>query len=124
MTVPAHTTQALAWTTLKALRGETVRYHVGSASVELTAVFAKPDASQVDTEDNLVLESRAWDVLIDPAWPSSAPAAFSGLEPGRGHKIVRADGSTYFVQPSDSNQTCWRWSDALHTWRRVHTEAK
>ena len=116
--------KAIQWKAVKAQRGETVTYHSGDDSVELTAVFSRPNPVQVDGEENIVFESRSWDVLIDPAWPSGAPAKFtSTYEPAHGEKVVRADGSTFLVQPSDSADLCWRWSDGDHTWRRVFVEA-
>lgn len=113
---------AVAWTTLKTRRGETVTYQSGSAEVELTAVFTQPQKNQVDGEESMVFESRSWDILIDPSWPDDAPAAFTNLEPGHGDIITRSDGTTYKVQPSDPGDPVWRWSDGQHTWRRVFVE--
>lgn len=113
-----------AWATAKAMRGEPVTYQSGSAEVELTAIFSRPEVSQVDGEENFVFTSRNWDVLIDASWPSNAPGAFSGLKPAQGDKIIRADGSEYYVQPSDATGLCWRWSDGAHTFRRVFTEER
>ena len=114
----------IAWTVLKARRGESVTYTSGSASVVLTGVFSQPKANQVDGEENIVFESRAWDVLIDPTWPDNAPAAFSGLEPSQGDTITRSDGSVYQVQRSDAVDACWRYSDGQHTWRRVFVQER
>lgn len=71
MTTPlAATLKALAWKATKTQRGETVTYYSGDDSVELTAVFSRPNPVQVDGEENVVFESRSWDILIDPTWPT------------------------------------------------------
>ena len=111
------------WTALKAQRGETLTYRSGSSEASLTGVLTRPAPAQVDGEGNVVFESRAWDVLIDPAWPDDAPAAFtSDYEPLIGDEIERDDGTIYKVQPSDVADACWRWSDGSHTFRRVFVE--
>lgn len=110
----------LAWRVLKAQRGERVTYHAGSYSVELTAVLTRPTAAQVDTNEDAVIESRAWDWLIDPA--DLIDADGETIEPARGNKIERSDGTVYRIQPSDARGLCWRWSEGQHTWRRTHTE--
>jgi hypothetical protein len=112
----------VAWTALKARRGESVTYASGSASVVITAVFTQPKANQVDGEENIVYESRSWDMLINPTWPDDAPAAFDDLEPSQGDTVTRSDGSVYQVQPSDAIDACWRYSDGQHTWRRVFVQ--
>jgi hypothetical protein len=120
----AASVKAIAWKAVKAQRGETVTYYSGDDSVELTAVFSRPNPQQVDGEAEIVFESRNWDVLIDPTWPSGAPAIFAAdYEPEHGDKLVRADGTAYKVQPSDSSDLCWRWADSDKTFRRVFVEA-
>lgn len=112
------------WATLKSQRGETVTYHRADDSVELTAVFSRPNAIQVDGEQTAVFESRSYDALIDPAWPAGAPESFNGAEPEHGDKIERSDGSLYYVQPSDAADACWRWADGMRTFRRVFIEER
>lgn len=116
--------QQVAWDILKQQRGEAVTFAFGSASVSLTGVFTRPNQGQVDTSEAVVIESRSWDVLIDPSWPDDAPEEFTDLEPQRGAIITRADGSQYVVQPSEADQVEWRWSGPNHTWRRVHVEER
>jgi hypothetical protein len=121
--VPPHAALLrLAWRTLQAQRGETITYHVGSYSIviERKAVLTRPVTQQVDTGENLAIESRAWDWLIDP--DDLVDANGDRLEPDRGHRIEREDGIKYSVQPSDAGALAWRWSDGSHTWRRVHAE--
>lgn len=113
-----------SWQTLKAVRGETVTYHRADDSVELTAVFSRPNAAQVDGEESVVFESRSYDALIDADWPTTAPASFTGAEPEHGDKIERSDGTFYYVQPSDAADACWRWSDGARTFRRVFIEER
>lgn len=115
---------AAHWTALKSRYGETVTYSSGSASVQLTAVLSQPKADQVATEESIVLESRPWTWLIDPIWPSSAPAAFATLEPSQGDTITRADGTIYQVQPSSTNGPCWRFSDGQNSFRRVYVQER
>lgn len=110
------------WAMLKARRGEVVTYRIGSDSVELTAVMTQPKARQVDADNNVAIESKAWEFLIDPAWPADAPAAFAGVKPSHGDVIEREDGETFRVQPSSPDGPYWRWSDGQHTWRRVFAE--
>lgn len=112
------------WATTKTLRGETATYQRGDSSVQLTVVFSRPNANQVDGEESIVFESRSYDALIDPDWPESAPAAFSNAEPEHGDRIVRSDGTEYVVQPSDAADACWRWSDGNRTFRRVFIEER
>lgn len=113
---------AATWTALKAQRGETLTYRSGSLEASVTGIISRPAAGQIDGEENLVYESRAWDVLIDPDWPVGAPAAFTRYEPLIGDEIERADGTIYKVQPSDVADATWRWSDGNHTFRRVFVE--
>ncbi len=112
--------QRIAWQALRAARGEPITYTAGSVSVDLVAVKTRPAAAQVDTVEGVVLESREWDWLMDPA--ELVNAAGEAIEPARGHKLTAADGSEYLPQPSGATDLVWRWSDGLHTWRRVHTE--
>lgn len=112
--------QRIAWQALRAARGEPIRYTAGSIVVDLVAVKTRPAANQVDTADGIVYESREWDWLMDPAELVNTNG--ETIEPARGHKITAADGTEYKPQPSGATETVWRWSDGLHTWRRVHTE--
>jgi hypothetical protein len=120
MTAPALTLQRLLWQTLLKTRGEIVTYRAtGFELAEITVVITRPGEDQVNVDDNFVLESKQWDVLIDPA--TLLTPAGDQFEPSLGHQIIRTGGIVYRVKPGDSAKTCWRWSDGLHTWRRVHT---
>lgn len=110
----------LALRVLKEQRGETVTYTVAGYSIELVGVLTRPTAQQTDMAEDAVIESRAWDWLIDPAELLDADG--EQIEPARGHKITRADGTVYLIQPSDVSDLCWRWSDGQRTWRRIHSE--
>jgi hypothetical protein len=113
--------QRAAWLTLLATRGELVSYESPDATLTaLKVVFTRPGEDQVELDENYTLESKAWDVLIDPA---TLVADGEPFEPSLGHKITKADGSVYRVQSGDGTRTPWRWSDALKTWRRVHAVA-
>jgi hypothetical protein len=122
MASPHAAIQRIALATLLAARGEPVTYSAGSYSVELRAAKTRPAGSQVDAAEGFQIESRAWDWIVDPS--ELLDAGGEQLEPKAGHKITTADGAEYRVQPSDGSELAWRWSDGLHTWRRVHTEAK
>ncbi len=122
LNVPPHAALLrLALRTLQAQRGETITYHIGSYSIEIEkAVLTRPISQQVDTGENMAIESRAWDWLIDPA--DLVDADGEQIEPSRGHRIERQDGTKYSIQPSDAGALAWRWSEGSHTWRRVHAE--
>lgn len=120
MPAPALSLQTVLWRTLIRTRGEVVTYR--SAGLELpnlTVVITRPGETQIDLAENFTLESKQWDVLIDPATLVNPDG--SQIEPSLGHEIIRTGGLIYRVKPGDSSRTCWRWSDGLHTWRRVHT---
>lgn len=110
---------AIAWTALKARRGEEITYHSGDESVAVTAVFTRPVEEQVDGDENIVFEKRQWDVLLDPQWPDSAPVAFTDYQPSPGDLVERADGTLFRVTPETGSDPAWRWSGSEHTWRRV-----
>ena len=120
--VPPHAALLrIAWRTLQVQRGESITYYVGSYSIVIEkAVLTLPGSGQVDTGENLAIETRSWDWLIDP--DDLVNASGDRIEPDRGHRIERADGTKYAVQPSDAASLAWRWSDGSHTWRRTHTE--
>lgn len=112
--------ERIAWLALVAARGETITYSAGSLSVEMVAVKTRPTTGQVPTSENVIVEARAWDWLIDPA--ELVNADLEPVEPRRGHKITTDDGTEYKLLPGSSGESVWRWSSAAHTWRRVHTE--
>lgn len=120
MTAPALSLQQVLWRTIIRTRGEVVTYiAAGFEITDLTVVITRPGEDQVDIAENFTLESKQWDVLIDPATLLKPDG--SQFEPSLGHQIVRTGGLVYRVKSGDSAKTCWRWSDGLHTWRRVHT---
>lgn len=119
MTTSHERALAANWRALKRLRGETITYSIGSQSIAITAVFTRAAASKVDGEENIVFQSRPSDILIDPTWPDDAPAAFTNAEPTTGDLVTRADGTVFQVQPSDSVNLTWRYSDGNNTFRRV-----
>lgn len=111
------------WLTLRALYGEPVTYRAGDLVIEeLVAVPARVDGQQVATAEESVVSSRGQDWLIDPA--ELVDESGEQVEPAHGHTIERESGEVYKVQPTDTAQDVWRWSDGSHTWRRVHSERK
>lgn len=120
MTSPALTLQKLLWQTLLKARGELVTYRAaGFELTEIAVVFTRPGENQIEVEDGFTLESKQWDVLADPATLLKPDG--TQFEPSLGHQITRTGGITYRVKPGDATANCWRWSDGLHTWRRIHT---
>lgn len=120
MPAPAITLQQLLWQTLLNTRGEFVTYRAaGFELTEIEVVFTRPGENQIEVDDGFVIESKQWDVLADPA--TLVNPAGAQFEPSLGHQIIRTGGLTYRVKPGDATKNCWRWSDGLHTWRRIHT---
>ena len=65
LNVPPHAALLrIAWRTLQVQRGESITYYVGSYSVVIEkAVLTRPVSGQVDTGENLAIETRSWDWL-------------------------------------------------------------
>lgn len=108
------------WLTLRAQYGEPITYRAGDLVVALVAVPAAVGGRQIGTEQ-MAASVRGLDWLIDP--DELVDADGLRIEPRHGHRITRADGTEYRVQPTDTAASVWRWSDSLQTWRRVNTEA-
>lgn len=117
----AKTIQQVHWQTLLRSRGEPVTYIVSEEySIEdLMIVVTRPVESTVQIDQAIVLDNSQWDALIDP--DTLVDADGNRIEPQQGHLIVRADGTRLRVEPTNGGRKCWRWSEALETWRRVHT---
>ena len=117
---PAISVQRVHWLTLLKTRGVFVTYKATGFDVsQLNVVFTRPGEDQVNVDENFALESKQWDVLIDPA--TLVDSSGNTFEPSLGHQVVKEDGTIYRVQPGNGSRNCWRWSDGLQTWRRVHT---
>ncbi len=115
----ALTIQQVHWRTLLRERGELVDYDTGSQVIsDVKVVVTRPGEDQVDLNESIAIENKQWDFLIDP---DSIRASGVRIVPKHGHKITRRDGTVYTVEPASSGRNCWRWSDGLQTWRRVHT---
>jgi hypothetical protein len=116
------------WLALRSLHGEPVTYRAGDLVIDkhpttgepLKAVPAKVDGQQVALSDTTTVTSRGQDWLIDP--DELLDGNLERVEPEHGHTITTQSGDVYAIQPTDNNDDVWRWSDALHTWRRVHSE--
>jgi hypothetical protein len=113
------------WLTLRALHGEPVVYRagdlvIGAGDTPLIAVPARVDGVQVSTGDALTVTSRSQDWLIDP--DELIDESGDRVEPRHGHTIGRRSGEVYKVQPTDTAEDVWRWSEGSQTWRRVHSE--
>jgi hypothetical protein len=118
------------WLALRKLHGEPITYRAGDLVITkhpttgepLKAVPAQVDGEQVALSESTTVTSRGQDWLIDP--DELLDALLERVEPEHGHTITRASGEVYAVSPTDNNDDVWRWSDALHTWRRIHSELK
>lgn len=113
--------QRIALNAVKAARGQVVIYTATDGSeIELTAVKTRPGGDAVEVNETALLDSREWDWIVDPTELVDANAV--AIEPLNGHTITTEDGTVYRLQPGqNADGKCWRWSDGLHTWRRVHT---
>lgn len=121
----ALTIQKVHWRTLLRQRGELVNYDTGVDLIaDVKVVVTRPIDNQVDlsADGSIIAEAKEWDVLIDP--DTLLDSSGNRIVPGDGHKITRAGGLVLTVQPGSTGRTCWRWSDAFETWRRVHTTCK
>lgn len=118
---PALTIQQVHWRTLLRTRGEWITYTAGGHTTpQFQAVITRPGENQIDLADAMSIDSKNWDVLIDPA--DLVNASGEQIIPDRAHEITRvSDGTKYRVEPGPAGQNCFRWSDNLKTWRRVHT---
>jgi hypothetical protein len=118
------------WLALRKLHGEPITYQAGDLVITnhpttgepLKAVPAAVDGQQVALTETTTVTSRGQDWLIDP--DELVDESGDRIEPDHGHTITRESGEVYAVQPTDTNDDVWRWSDSLHTWRRVHSELK
>jgi hypothetical protein len=119
MPAPAISIQRVHWLTLLRQRGELVTYTNGVVTLtNVNVVITRPGEDQIDVSDGMAIESKQWDVLIDP---ESIKSGGNQIIPDQGHKITRSDGTVLLVESAGADRTCWRWSDAFKTWRRVHT---
>lgn len=106
---------------LLATAGETITYRRGNATVPLTAVPAMSKYEQLDDAGQVVERTTAQDWLIDPA---TLELDDEPTQPLAGDQIDRTIGGeivTYAVTAPAPRVPPWSWSDATHTWLRVHT---
>jgi hypothetical protein len=118
------------WLTLRAMYGEPITYRAGDLVLtnhpitgeRLKGVPARVDATQVATGESTVATSRSQDWLLDP--DELVDETGQRVEPRHGHTITRESGEIFKVQPTDTSDDVWRWSDGFHTWRRVFSERR
>ncbi len=116
------------WLALRKLHGEPITYRAGDLVITkhpttgepLVAVPARVDGQQVALSESTSVTSQGQDWLIDP--DELVDEDLERVEPDHGHVIETAAGEIYRVSPTDNANDVWRWSDSLHTWRRVHSE--
>lgn len=113
------TIQQLHWKTLLKQRGELLSYFDGVTDIEVMGVLTRPAEGVEGVDPSVLFESRQWDVLISPV--DLIGDDNEEVIPKHGHKVTRMSDSTEFeVVPGSTGGNCFRWSDALKTWRRVH----
>ncbi len=102
-------------------RGELVNYDTGTQLiVDVKVIITRPAANQIDIVSDGVISAPAkqWDVLIDP--DTILDSNGIRIQPAVGHKILRSNGMLLAVEHRQAeDNTSWRWSDSLETWRRV-----
>lgn len=109
-----------AWRVLLATRGEEVTYRISETkSISIRVVITRPDPTK-KTDDVAILESKLWDVLVDPATLLD-PVTDAAFAPRRGHSVETAAGVRYQFTPGPSDLLC-RWNSNFRTWLRVHAE--
>jgi len=104
-----------------ATAGETITYRRGDQVVELTAVPASSRYEQLDGAGQVIERTVAQDWLIDPA---TLILDEETTLPRAGDEIDRSIGgqtATYAATSPAPNVPPWSWSDATHTWLRVHS---
>lgn len=111
-----------AFRRLQALSGVSILYHVhDELSVEVcAAVRTRPRITRSDVIDGIGFDAQRWDWLIAPG--ELVNPAGELITPAQGHWIERqSDGLIHLVTP-DPNNSCWRYSDDTHIWRRIYTQ--
>ena len=117
------TPERLAWLTIRKQRGEECTYKSGDLVIDLVAVPTRPDATQIDAADNLVLGSKELQFLIDPAELVDENGA--QVEPELNDEItIKRFNQAYRCAPNGSSDDVWRWSDPRRTWRRINAAEK
>ncbi len=113
--------EAICWRTLLAARGEPISYRVHEELTieDVMAVVTRPQTNSVDVQNMSVIESRAWNVLINPD-DLVDPVSGDRIEPRSGHLITTDSGQALKVQPSDGSQLAWRWNSSNQIWRRIN----
>jgi len=114
--------ESTAWQAMLARRGEPISYrvHEGLTIEDLEAVITRPQTNSVDVQNLSIIESRAWNVLINPD-DLVDPVSGDRIEPRSGHVITATEsGLELKVQPSDGSQLAWRWNSTNQIWRRIN----
>jgi hypothetical protein len=113
------TIQQLHWKTLLRQRGELLVYNDGVTEIEVTGVLTRPSEGVEGVDPSVLFESKQWDVLIAPG--DLLDEDDNEIIPKHGHTVTRViDDAKFEVVPGSTGGNCFRWSDALKTWRRVH----
>lgn len=113
-------TLRLAWETAKAFHGREVTFDYGTGTVQLVAVKTRPNAQAVGTDGETIVESYAWDFLVEPA---DLIVGGTFIEPSEGFEITTEDGKKFRLIPGDSGNLVWRYSDQHKTFIRCFTES-
>lgn len=120
---PANDIMALvfqeAWSVIKTLHGRNVSLNYGEGTIsDLRVVKTRPGAQAVQGED-VIVESYAWDFLVEPA---DLVVNGEQIIPREGFEIVEQDGTIHRLMPTDQTNLVYRYSDHNKTWMRLFAE--
>ena len=100
-------------------RGELLVYNDGATDIEVTGVLTRPTEGVEGVDPSVLFESKQWDVLLAPG--DLLDEDDSEIIPKHGHTVKRvSDDARFEVVPGSTGGNCFRWSDSLKTWRRIH----
>ena len=121
MSNPAARAIMVALKAQQRLMGLPITYRTGNVSLELTAVPTSPQSQLVDENGQLITHTthRDWLVLTSELADDNQP-----IEPENGHEIEWTDteGVLHYFSVTPLNGTeVWRWMDAFHVGRRIHS---
>jgi len=108
-----------AWSVIKTLHHRTVSLDYGEGTItNLRVVKTRPGAQAVQGDD-VIIESYAWDFLVEPA-----DLVVNGIliVPLEGFQITEEDGTIHRLIPGDGNNLVYRYSDQYKTWIRLSAE--
>ena len=106
--------EAASWLASRTLESLSVPVLYRTRGGEATEARAVIGSTVYEAHDGggMIVRTETRDFII--------PAAMLGHEPARGDSVVWR-GTVYEVLAPDGSP-CWRWSDAYHNMKRIHTK--